>query len=114
MDGMADLSKILGIIMENPEIIEKIKAMAQSGEKEGIQTEMTAETIAEHTDKIDGSSESAETKTAEVSAAALRARGKKRRHDLLCAIKPYVSSERGRAIDTMLSVVEVFEILKER
>ena len=25
MDGMADLSKILGIIMENPEIIEKIR-----------------------------------------------------------------------------------------
>ena len=114
MDGMADLSKILGIIMENPEIIEKIKAMAQTGEKDSLKTEATAEVIADHTDKTEDASESAETKTAEVSAAALRARGKKRRHDLLCAIKPYVSSERGRAIDTMLSVVEVFEIMKER
>ena len=114
MDGMADLSKILGIIMENPEIIEKIKAMAQTGEKDSLKTEATAEVIGDHTDKTEGTSESAETKTAEVSAAALRARDKKRRHDLLCAIKPYVSSERGRAIDTMLSVVEVFEIMKER
>lgn len=114
MDGMADLSKILGIIMENPEIIEKIKAMAQTGEKDSLKTEATAKVIADRTDKTEDNSESAETKTAEVSAAALRARGKKRRHDLLCAIKPYVSSERGRAIDTMLSVVEVFEIMKER
>ena len=113
MEGMADISKILGIIMENPEIIEKIKEMAHSGEKAGEKEAMTEEIKTEPSGEAEVSA-TAETKDTAEASALPRARDKKRRHDLLCAIKPYVSAERGRAIDTMLSVVEVLEIMKAR
>ena len=114
MDGIADISKILGIIMENPEIIEKVKEMAQIGEKDRTKNETDTATAPAQTDMTEGLPESAPNETAEVSAVPSHNRDKKRRHDLLCAIKPYVSAERGRAIDTMLSVVEVLEIMKAR
>ena len=114
MDGMADISKILGIIMENPEIIEKIKELSQGGEKADEKNGNAAETVSEQTATSESTFAAVSNEAAEVSATASRARDKKRRHDLLCAIKPYVSSERSRAIDTMLSVVEVLEIMKAR
>ena len=111
MDGSADLSKILGIIMENPEIIEKIKQMASGNEKTEA-TSATEEAIADQPPKTEPAT--ASPSEASEASAATRGRDKKRRHDLLCAIKPYVSAERSRAIDTMLSVVEVLEIMKAR
>lgn len=112
MDGMADISKILGIIMENPEIIEKIKEMAQGGEKGEENSSLPEEIKSAEPDQVPTAAPIANG-TAEA-AAIPKGRDKKRRHDLLCAIKPYVSAERGRAIDTMLSVVEVLEIMKTR
>ena len=111
MDGMADISRILGIIMENPEIIDKIRQMAQTDENSDSETE-TAASPAPTEAKLpeNGAAETDSVKTS----AAPKEYDKKRRHDLLCAIKPYVSPQRSRAIDTMLSVVEVFEIMKAR
>ena len=34
------------------------------------------------------------------------------RKELLCALKPYVSSERAHAIDTMLSIIDVLDMMK--
>ena len=36
----------------------------------------------------------------------------KNRKDLLYAMKPYLSEKRARAIDSMISIAEVFTILK--
>ena len=113
MDGSPDISKILGIIMENPDIIEKIKNMAQSGEKNAETENRISDTVsAPEAETVSASAEAKE--AAAEAAAAPRISSKKRRHDLLTAIKPYVSAERSRAIDTMLSVVEVLEIMKAR
>ena len=114
MEGGADISKIIGIIMENPEIIEKIKSLAVGSEGNDATEEVSAlsnESIQKTpAEAIENDNE----KVAEASTAKPTVNAKKRRHDLLCAIKPYVSKERGRAIDTMLSVIDVLDIMKAR
>ncbi len=114
MDGIADISKIIGIIMENPEIIEKIKNLA--GGNEGSESIQEVAAISEETtQKIpDEDIKNSAEEVAEASIVKPTVNTKKRRHDLLCAIKPYVSKERGRAIDTMLSVIDVLDIVKAR
>ena len=114
MEKSPDLSKIIGLIMENPDVIERIKKLAGAigertpEEKEEATTETlsaldedfeqaSAPQITEHTEKQNRSSYD-----------------KRRRCDLLCAIKPYVSQNRSKAIDTMLSVMEVIDVIKER
>ena len=111
MEGMADISRILGIIMENPEIIEKIRQMAQTDDTS--ETEIATSASPAPQEAQPAEKEEKETDSPKTSAPP-RESDKKRRHDLLCAIKPYVSPQRSRAIDTMLSVVEVFEIMKAR
>lgn len=111
MEGMADISRILGIIMENPEIIEKIRQMAQTDDTSETEIETSASPAPQEAQPAEN--EEKETDSPKTSAPP-RECDKKRRHDLLCAIKPYVSPQRSRAIDTMLSVVEVFEIMKAR
>ena len=114
MDGMADISKILGIIMENPDIIETIKNLASKTDEKI--PESCAISKAECTEKENsGCTKNEVCSDAEAPKCSERdTNAKKRRKDLLCAIKPYVSKERGKAIDTMLSVVDVIDIVKAR
>lgn len=105
MDGTQDISKIIGIIMENPDIIEKIKTLADKTE---IPTNEKSEPLPtrEAKPKAEAVSVSADTED--------RGAVKQRRHELLSALKPYVKSERARAIDTMLSVIDVIDVMKVR
>ena len=113
MEGMADISKIIGVIMENPDLIEKIKELAAGTKNENTETEKkTADVATEPSDTMQVSHNAKTDSATEAAAPILNT--KKRRHDLLCAIKPYVSEGRGKAIDTMLSVIEVLDIVKAR
>lgn len=125
MDGGADISKIIGIIMENPEIIDKIKGLiSKDGERESEAADITiSDKPSEEAVSVSAlPNEEAAAKngggTAEKTSSEAtytsRSHNKKRRGDLLCALKPYVSKERSRAIDTMLSVIEILDIVKER
>ena len=108
IDGNGDISKMMGLIMENPEIIEKIKSLMkekQSDETDG-QTQKS-ESIKPKEEPVSATSERTDDTYKKQSS-------KKRRNELLSALKPYVSSERSRAIDTMLSVIEVIDIMKEK
>ena len=97
MSGGTDISKIISLIMENPELIEKIKALRDQSEK----------SEKEETAKIK------EEETAAVSADPLHTgTDKKRRDTLLCALKPYVSPNRAKAIDSMLNAIEVFNLIR--
>ena len=98
-----DISKIIGIIMENPDIIAKIKGLADKSEAESTDTavalsEEPPQTASEDTEKN----------------AKSKFESKKRRRELLSALKPYVKDERAKAIDTMLSVIDVIDVMKER
>ena len=114
MEGGADISKIIGIIMENPEIIEKIKSLAGGSEGSEATEEVSALSNESTQKALAEATENDAEKVTEASIAKPTVNTKKRRHDLLCAIKPYVSKERGRAIDTMLSVIDVLDIMKAR
>ncbi len=97
----ADLSKIVGMIMENPELIKQIKGLANaSGE-----TPTAAEEVSVKKEDFDEKAEPVYIKETS------RKSGRK---DLLNALKPYVSKERAQAIDSMLSIADVLEIMKTR
>ena len=112
MDSIPDISKILGIIMENPEIIEKIKNLSQKDDGADISPESEPEEEISVQTQPEQSAKAIETTSVTTSKNTVG--NKKRRHDLLCAIKPYVSDSRGKAIDTMLSVIDVLDIIKAR
>ena len=108
MDGNQDISKIIGIIMENPDLIERIKSLAS----ENSESDTPSAAEAEQTPVINTSAEPKSTSSE--GATYTRAQSKKRRRELLSALKPYVKDERARAIDTMLSVIDVIDVMKER
>ena len=102
-----DISKIIGVIMENPDIIAKIRSLAESGsEKIGesnsdavFKTENEEAVSSVHVNNNQSSS---------------RFEANKRRRALLSALKPYVKEDRAKAIDTMLTVIEVVDVMKEK
>lgn len=107
MDKNTDISKIIGLIMENPDIIERIKSLAGSDVSTVASVEAAAPPKEEN---------AAEERTEEsVPTYKPTARhDKKRRSELLCALKPYLSESRSKAIDTMLNIIEVIDLMKVR
>lgn len=124
MDGTPDISKVIGLIMENPDIVQKIRTLAdeaQSGTEDlTVQSEKTSPDQKNDTKPVEAVSAYPENSSAaSMSSDSLYERShrkgdKKRRTALLSALKPYLSSERSKAIDTMLSVIEVIDIMKVR
>lgn len=101
MADTPDLSRIVGLIMENPDLISKIQGLARSDSSEGDDESKVKETVAEESVQT---AKSSATTTDE----------KQRRARLLHAMKPYLSSERARAIDSMLSMAEIIDMMKQR
>ena len=97
-----DLSRIVGLIMENPALIEEIKNLGRQKTEEA-----TAATEVLPTDTGEDEIE----KTAE---AVALPRATSRRRELLYALKPYVSEQRGRAIESMLSIVDIVDMMRSR
>lgn len=101
-----DLGKIVNLIMQNPELIEQIKKLGEKGENTAdVSTEDSIGNDGDVTDikeelpasaKIDKPSE------------------RSRRRELLCALKPYVSEERSRAIDSMMSIADILDVMRSK
>ncbi len=99
-----DLSKIVGIIMEHPELIEQISKLA-SGTSEKSETAQSEELPAAKEEEIVSVSEPASTR--------VHSSNSKRRTQLLYALKPYLSEKRSHAIDSMLTFGEIFDMMKQ-
>lgn len=97
-EGTPDLSKIIKLIMDNPKLIEEIGEMMKRDDN-GVE-ELTAP---DKTPKPEAPV---------ISEAAKESKESKSRRDLLYALKPYLSEKRSHAIDSMLSVAEVFAMLR--
>ena len=95
-----DLSKIVGLIMENPKLIEEISGLVKKSEGEMGEGE-----------KVELEEPPKATPTVAAEADSSRSQ---RRERLLCALKPYVSKERARAIDSMISIAEMLEVMRAR
>ena len=101
-----DIGKVVSLIMENPALIEQIANLAKGSD----QGKTTAEAVApksetEQKEALPVSSEA--TYTPSVSK-------KSNRSQLFNALKPYVSSERAKAIDSMMAVAEILDMMKAR
>ena len=98
-----DLSRIVGLIMENPRLIEEISSlMKKDGDAEEKPITHEAE-LPEITGNAAEDSPSGDT-----------AERAQRRSRLLGALKPYLSKERARAIDSMISISEMIDLMKAR
>ena len=100
----ADLSKIVNLIMENPKLIEEIKNLASNGP---TQAEPTPEVGSDEEVSVN-IPEEATTYTPEKPNIGAR------RKDLLSALKPYVSEKRAQAIDSMMTIAEILDVMKTR
>lgn len=101
MADTPDLARIVGLIMENPELISKIQGLAKSDTSEG--------------DGAGKVNESADDEVVETAASDVRSSDdRQRRARLLHAMKPYLSSERAKAIDSMISMAEIIDMMKQR
>ena len=95
-----DIGKIVGLIMDNPQIIEQISALAKQSDAPKV-TEEAAVPPQEDTKTVQT-----------VSVPQTVGRGERAR--LLGALKPYVSSERAKAIDSMMSIADILEMMRSR
>ena len=105
-----DLSKIVNLIMENPKLIEEIKNLST----EKVETEShppNKEEPKEENDKIESVAAPAVTYESSIGQGGIN---RIRRKDLLLALKPYVSEERGRAIDSMMSIADILEMMRSK
>lgn len=105
MSTTPDLSKIVGLIMQNPDLIAQISALASS---EGEEPEAQE------------GGEIAERETEEVSAVPRQipeSEGRNmraHRHELLSAMKPYLSEQRRTAIDSMSSILDIIDVMMKK
>ncbi len=114
MTGNVDISKIISLIMENPKLIEEIASLAKGGSEAPNEAE---EPLSREDKSVsEEPKEEHELKESVPSSALIRERrhGTKNRSQLLGALKPYVSRERAQAIDSMLSIVEILDVMKGR
>ena len=98
-----DLSKVVNLIMENPHLIEEISKLASSS---GTKEEPDAQ-------KKEETEEITTVATTPATYKGTDARGR-RRSELLCAIKPYLSDERAKAIDTMITIADIIGMMGRR
>lgn len=110
MADTPDLSKIVGLIMENPDLIARIQGLAKG------ETTASADDVKETAHASGGvnteASATIEEKTVATSTDYYGPR--ERRSKLLYAMKPYLSTERAKAIDSMLSVAEILDMMRSK
>ena len=107
-----DIARIVSLIMENPKLIEEISSLARAEEatpesQEAEAVKAVPESAKENQKADDAPVFSTVEKTE-------NGGDLKHRSRLLCALKPYVSRERAHAIDSMLSIVEILDLMKRR
>ena len=99
MESTPDLSRIVNLIMQNPELIEQISALAKSDQAEQAHTE---EVIKE------------ENKTVADVSNTPRRDMRSHRHELLSAMKPYLSEGRRSALDSMSSILDIIDVMSHK
>lgn len=121
-----DLSRIVNLILSNPKLIEEISALAKSdGTGSTPDTEPPAaagasalppDGVAEVSAPVQGeepvgAAESTASDTAVPTAAGVKLHRETRSH-LLSALKPYLSDNRRKAVDSMLQIADLLDVLK--
>ena len=105
MQEAPDLSKIVSLIMQNPELISQISSLMKSGEESG-ETPSVAEEKKEEKVVVESS--------ASAPIQPPHSQNKRRRKELLSAMKPYLSEHRQSAIDSMSSILDIIDVMARK
>ena len=110
-----ELGKIIELIMSNPDLIEKIRALGEAEEapREGREAEREEEGVAPISNEVSADGE--KERTSPTPAEAVRESGERsNRNELLRALKPYVSTERGKAIESMMTIADILDLMRKK
>ena len=98
-----DIGKVVSLIMDNPALIEQISNLAKGQDRSEPNTDVSKDFVTEQT-KTENQLTTASSDRPKVS----------NRSQLLGALKPYVSQERAKAIDSMLAIADILDMMKAR
>ena len=101
MSDTPDLSKIVNLIMENPTLIEEIKSLA-ARDREPTEPIESAARSEPGTETAEAASEP---KTAD-------AGRRSRRHELIGAMKPYLSEKRGKTVESAMAIADMLDLVR--
>ena len=101
-----DISRVISLIMENPQLIEQISALAKADSKEHNEKAEAVETASE--EKTDVTPASSPATYSPIN------QNRVNRAQLLGALKPYMSNERAKAIDSMLTIADILDMMRAR
>ena len=116
-----DLTKVIEAIMSHPEIISEIQGLVKpdSSEAKKDVSPTKEETKAqpngsanEDTAASEGTEDSAE--AGYIADTMQKRGGSARRGELLRALKPYVSEDRGKAIESMLTIADILDVMRKK
>ena len=103
MDNNMDLSSLVSLIMQNPDIIAKIAALAKA------QSITETESEAEDVPRQEIVEEENSAARAESEAVASK---RKNRERLFSALRPYLSSERAKTLSSVEAMVAIIDSMK--
>ena len=111
MSNTPDLSRVVQLIMENPKLIEEISNLAKDNSNSTVEEAVSPEPSPPPVPVEVTQKEEAQASVPTVSPPASSAT---RRTQLLGALKPYVSEERAKAIDSMMTIAEILDMMRTR
>ena len=102
-----DIGRVVGLIMENPALIEQIANLAKSSATAPKKEEEDSKAVSNQVEETPVEASTEPTYPQSV-------RGVQDRTRLFGALKPYVSKERAQAIDSMLTIADILDMMRAR
>jgi len=101
-----DLSRIINVIMENPKLIEEISALAKAEEEK---------TFDESAKEVSAPAPAEAVSVSEPTYSNQNNDGvRARRSQLFSALKPFLSNERQKAVDSMMTFADILDTMRGR
>lgn len=114
-EATPDISKVISVIMENPKLIEEIQSLVKSSEKrDGEVVEEEEEEAVTDKPVIEETKSDSVVTTSSTPTASPVFSHRQNRAKLLSALKPYVSTERAKALDSFMSIADILDMMRAR
>ena len=96
-----DLSRIVSLIMQNPELIRQIEDLAKQDKENEIP----------ENERALPPTQKEEMESVPTAALPLQNAKREKRTRLLSALRPYVSEKRSKTLDTLIGAMDLFDII---
>lgn len=101
-----DLSRIVSLIMQNPDLIRQIENLAKQNTEQASDVEAESTAVAAPINEP-----TAEAPAVSAPAMVRSADKREKRTHLLSALRPYVSEKRGKTIDTLIGAMDLWDLV---